>query len=248
MALSSSDSTVFTVENVCVSYGKKKVLNNISLTVKAGEMFGLIGLNGAGKTSLIKAALGLRPPDSGAIRLMGLDPAAPAARQSLSFLPERFDPPWFLSGMEFLKFSMDLYGRAFDKSRIIDAAKKLALDPEALQRRVQTYSKGMRQKLGLMGALLTGCDLMILDEPMSGLDPLARARVKDLILGCKAEGRTVFLSSHILADMDEICDRVAVLHDGQIGFTGPPADFRAKMGFENLERSFLHFIEKNRAA
>jgi ABC-2 type transport system ATP-binding protein len=89
---------------------------------------------------------------------------------------------------------------------------------------------------------------MILAEPMSGLDPLARARVKDLILGCKAEGRTVFLSSHILADMDEICDRVAVLHDGQIGFTGPPADFRAKMGFENLERSFLHFIEKNRAA
>jgi ABC-2 type transport system ATP-binding protein len=106
----------------------------------------------------------------------------------------------------------------------------------------------MRQKLGLMGAMLTGCDLMILDEPMSGLDPLARARVKDLILRCRDEGRTVFLSSHILADMDEICDRVAILHGGRIGFTGPPSDFRAQMGSDNLERAFLHFIEQKDAA
>ena len=248
--MNNSDQTdaIFTVENVDVAYGTHQVLKQVSFSVKPGEMFGLIGLNGAGKTSLIKAALGLRPPDSGAIRLLGRDPADPAARQALSFLPERFDPPWFLSGMEFLKFSMDLYSRPFDPARMIEAARALALDPAALSRRVETYSKGMRQKLGLMGALLTGCDLMILDEPMSGLDPLARARVKDLILCCRDEGRTVFLSSHILADMDEICDRVAVLHDGRIGFTGPPADFRASMGYDNLERAFLHFIEQKVAA
>lgn len=239
---------IFSVEGVNVAYGAAQVLKNISLTVRAGEMFGLIGLNGAGKTTLIKAALGLRPPDSGKILLFGRDPADPEARKRLSFLPERFEPPWFLSGMEFLQFSMNLYGRDFDETEMTRSAERLALDPSALGRRVQTFSKGMRQKLGLMAAVLTGCDLMILDEPMSGLDPLARARVKDLILECKVQGRTVFLSSHILADMDEICDRVAIMHEGVIGFTGTPAAFKTMMACDNLERSFLHFIEKKAAA
>ncbi len=236
------------IQNVSLSYGKTKVLNNVSLEVNAGETFGLIGLNGAGKTSMIKTILGLRPLQDGVIEIFGAQPGHKHARENLAFLPERFEPAWFLTGMEFLKFSLKLYKRPFDKAAMMQAAEKVALDPAALKRRVQTYSKGMRQKLGLMGTLLTGCDLMILDEPMSGLDPLARTLAKEMILECKGRGQAVFLSSHILADMDEICDRVAVLHDGVIRFTGTPAKLKETTNCEHLERAFLHFIEKKVAA
>jgi ABC-2 type transport system ATP-binding protein len=236
------------IENVSLFYGRTQVLNNISLKINAGETFGLIGLNGAGKTSLIKTILNLRPLQAGSIRIFGLTPDNKSARNRLAFLPERFDPAWFLTGMEFMKFSLQLYKCPFNENEVVQAANKVALDPAALKGRVQTYSKGMRQKLGLMGTVLTGCDLMILDEPMSGLDPLARTLVKDMIIACKAKGQTVFLSSHILADMDEICDRVAVLHDGIIRFTGTPAKLKQLTNSENLERSFLHFIEKKSAA
>ena len=243
-----ASSEILDIGNVTASYGKTTVLNNISLKINAGETFGLIGLNGAGKTTLIKTILNLRPLQAGSIKIFGVTPDNKNARNRLAFLPERFDPAWFLTGMEFMKFSLQLYKRSFNKDEVIQAAEKVALDPAALKRRVQTYSKGMRQKLGLMGTVLTGCDLMILDEPMSGLDPLARTLVKDMILACKARGQTVFLSSHILADMDEICDRVAVLHDGVIKFTGTPANLKQLTNSENLERSFLHFVEKRSAA
>ncbi len=241
-------SEILGIQNVGLSYGRTKVLHNITLKINAGETFGLIGLNGAGKTSLIKTILGLRPLQEGVIEIFGAPPAHRSIRERLAFLPERFEPAWFLTGMEFLKFSLSLYGRPFDPDEMTKAAESVALDTAALKRRVQTYSKGMRQKLGLIGTLLTGCDLMILDEPMSGLDPLARSLTKDMILACKGRGQTVLLSSHILADMDEICDRVAVLHDGVIKFTGTPAKLKQFTNSENLERSFLHFIEKRSAA
>lgn len=122
------------------------------------------------------------------------------------------------------------------------------MDTEALKRRVQTYSKGMRQKLGLLATILTGCDLLILDEPMSGLDPVARALVKNLLLETKAKGCTIFLSSHILADMDEICDRVAVMNECSVRFVGTPKEFKVRSGDQSLERAFLHFVEQKRVA
>jgi ABC-2 type transport system ATP-binding protein len=239
---------ILSIKGVSVSYGKLQALKDVSLDIRAGETFGLIGLNGAGKTSMIKAILGLRPANEGEVSIFGRPPADKKARERLAFLPERFEPAWFLTGMEFLRFSLELYGRAFDKDEILARAQSVALDAGALNRRVQTYSKGMRQKLGLIGTVLTGCDLMILDEPMSGLDPLARTLVKDMIMGCKAKGQTVFLSSHILADLDEICDRVAVIHEGILRFTGTPAELKRLTGSENLERSFLHFISLKQAA
>ena len=124
----------------------------------------------------------------------------------------------------------------------------MALDADVLKRRVQTYSKGMRQKLGLLGTTLTGCSLLILDEPMSGLDPMARSHVKDMLAEAQTKERTIFLSSHILADMDEICDRVAVLHNNTIMFVGTPSELKKKTMSKNLERAFLHFIEKKDAA
>lgn len=237
------------IEKVSVSYDSvNDVIADISIQTMPGEFFGLIGLNGAGKTTLIKSVLGLRAQRVGDIEIFGKPCTDAQSKQNLAYLPERFDPPWFLTGIEFLRFSLKLYNQKVDDSVFYDYAERLALDKSALKRRVQTYSKGMRQKLGLLATVLTNCKLLILDEPMSGLDPRARTLVKDMLMGIKKDGRTIFLSSHILADMDEICDNVAVLHDGSIQFTGKPADLKKQTSCENLERAFLHFIEKPQAA
>lgn len=236
------------IEGVHVLYDSVKAVDDINLTVNKGEFFGLIGLNGAGKTTLIKTILDLRKQDEGDIKIFGKDVDDKRVKDRLAFLPERFEPSWFLSGMEFLKFSASLYNHPLSEEECIAGAKRVELDPDALKRRVHTYSKGMRQKLGLLGTILTGCDLLILDEPMSGLDPIARAHVKQLLLETRERGVTIFLSSHILADMDEICDRVAVLYDKKILFVGAPSEFKAQNNSETLERAFLQFIEQRLAA
>lgn len=241
-------SSALSLNNVEVAYGKTRVIHGITLDIAEGETFGLIGLNGAGKTTLIKSILGLREVNAGEIHVFGKERMQAESRNRYAYLPERFDPPWFLSGIEFIRFSMDLYKVKFEDGLARRAAERLALDPAALDRRVQTYSKGMRQKLGLMATVLTGCGLFILDEPMSGLDPRARAAVKDLLLETKAQGKTIFLSSHILADMDEICDRVGVLHEGRLRYLGPPAGLRTQTGTDHLERAFLKLIEVPQAA
>lgn len=241
---------VLEVVNVSAGYvkGKPPVISGINLNVQQGEFFGLVGLNGVGKTTLIKSIVTLRRQDSGDIWILGEDCQQPESKKHIAYLPERFDPPWFLSGIEFIKFSMKLYGQAYDQEKVYNYADQLALDRDALKRKVQTYSKGMRQKLGLMATVLTNCSLLILDEPMSGLDPLARSRVKDMLVDIRKDNRTVFLSSHILSDMDEICDRITILHGGGLQFTGKPAELKDLTKSENLERAFLQHIEKCKAA
>lgn len=231
------------VRGVAVDYGLGPVISDVSFEVKAGEVFGLIGLNGAGKTSLIKCMLGLREQNAGEISVFGQAPQSPAARHAFAYLPERFEPAWFLKGIEFLRFSLKLYGRKPDDEAFVKSAESLKLDPAALRRKVQGYSKGMRQKLGLLGTLMTGASLFILDEPMSGLDPVARLLVKERLMAEKKRGHTIFLSSHILADMDEICDRVAVIHGGRLCFCGTPADLKKQAKADSLERAFLKLIE-----
>ena len=231
------------LKNISVAYTDVPVIEEINLDVRPGEIFGLMGLNGAGKTTMIKAVLGLRQQSSGNISIYGQDKTSSLSKTRLAYLPEKFEPPWFLTGMEFMKFSLSLYKRPFDREEITEAAYKLALDTKALDRRMHTYSKGMRQKLGLMGTLLTGCSLFILDEPMSGLDPKARALVKRMIMDMRSRERTIFLSSHILADMDEICDRVAILHDGKIRYLGTPDELKRRTNKGYLEQAYLEFIE-----
>lgn len=251
--MSSLDSTlspILEIQDVSAGYtkGKPPVISGINLAVVQGEFFGLVGLNGVGKTTLIKSIVTLRRQTSGSIKVYGQDCHEPSSKRHMAYLPERFDPPWFLSGIEFIKFSMKLYGQDFDLEKAYEYADRLALDRAALVRKVQTYSKGMRQKLGLMATVLTNCNLLILDEPMSGLDPLARTRVKDMLVEIRKDNRTVFLSSHILADMDEICDRITILHDGALQFTGKPSELKELTHSENLERAFLQHIEKCKVA
>ncbi len=238
-----SQKVSLSIKNVSVTYTDKPVIDNINLDIYSGEIFGLMGLNGAGKTTLIKTILGLREQNSGDILIHDKDKSDPGSKGSLAYLPEKFEPPWFLTGIEFMKFSLQLYNRSFDKGRVIDAANKLSLDIDALDRKMNTYSKGMRQKLGLMGTLLTDCSLLILDEPMSGLDPRARALVKKMINDIKHKDKTIFLSSHILADMDEICNRVAVLHNQKVRYIGTPRELKQITNTNNLEQAYLEFIE-----
>jgi ABC-2 type transport system ATP-binding protein len=229
--------------NISVSYGIAPIVNDISYGVRKGETFGLMGLNGSGKTTLIKTILGLREQDGGEVSVFERGNTDRKSKKDMAYLPERFEPPWFLTGIEFIRFSLSLYGRSIDKEVIEESASSLALDPAFLYKRVQTYSKGMRQKLGIMATLLSDCSLLILDEPMSGLDPRARVYVKQALQKVKEEGRTIFLSSHILADMDEICDRVGILHGGEIIFEGTSEELRKLTGMDSLEHSFLHMIE-----
>ncbi len=242
-----SESSIL-VKGVSVAYGGRRVVANINLDVRHGEVFGLMGLNGSGKTTMIKTVLGLRSQDSGEIYVLGADRLSSKSKSRLSYLPEKFEPPWFLSGMEFLRFSLQLYNKEFDRNKVLEMACRLALDTKALDRRVNTYSKGMRQKLGLMGTMLTGCSLFILDEPMSGLDPMARFNVKKMLVDMKNGERTIFLSSHVLADMDEICDRVALLHNGKICYTGTPCELKRQTDSDSLEQAFLEMIEINQTA
>lgn len=231
------------IKNVAADYGHGSVIENITFDILTGETFGLIGLNGVGKTTLIKIILGLLEASKGSIEVFGKKTLDPESKKKIAYLPEKFEPPAFLSGLEFVKFSLDLYKRPFKEKAVMEAADRVSLARPSLKRRVNTYSKGMRQKTGLIGTWMTECPLLILDEPMSGLDPRARVLVKDEIVACRNRGMTVFLSSHILADMDEICDRIAVIHDGRLQFVGTPEELRQKTGQEYLERAFLKSIE-----
>ena len=247
-----SKNRVIDFQDIKISYmPQAPVVSGVTLQVNAGECFGLAGLNGAGKTTLIKVMLGLRDADEGHASVFGGDFKAPQICRRVAYLPERFEPPWFLSGLEFIKFSLKLYSRPWDQTYIFAQAQQLGLMPEVLKRRTHTYSKGMRQKLGLLATMTTGCDLLVLDEPMSGLDPLARVQVKNLITRLNKQGVTVFFSSHILSDMQEICSRMAVLDGGRIRVTGTPDSLIKTAGADNLESAFLHYVgevEKDKAA
>ncbi|MQA41796.1 ABC transporter ATP-binding protein [Rugamonas aquatica] len=229
-------------QQVVKRYGQASVLQGVDLELQAGECFGLVGVNGAGKTSLIKCLLDFCALDGGAIEIFGQPHDRPASRQPLGFLPERFTPPYYLTGADFIRYLLSLQGLAYDPAAVAAMLEALDLAPDALRRTVRHYSKGMTQKLGLAACLLARKPLYVLDEPMSGLDPKARALLKQQLRQLHAGGSTMFLTSHMLADVDELCDRMAILHEGRIRFTGSPAECRSHYGADSLEQAFLACI------
>lgn len=226
--------TLLYVQDLDLSHEKKAIAQNINFSVKSGEIFGLIGLNGEGKTTLIKTILGLRKPDSGSVELN--------KKNDISYLPEKFEPPAFLTGRQFIKFSLKLYGIALSDEKIDEQANNLSFDINFLDRDVAKYSKGMKQKIGLIAAILCKRDLTILDEPMSGLDPKARHEVKNMIEYVRSDGRSIFFSSHILSDVTQLCDRIAILHNKNFVFTGNSEDFLKKGKSIDPEQAFLNLI------
>ncbi|MFI5314927.1 MAG: ABC transporter ATP-binding protein [Myxococcota bacterium] len=194
-----------------------EAVKNIDLDVKAGEIFGFIGPNGAGKTTTIKVLTGLVLPTSGQAWVREIPVSDPASRARLGFLPEGTFFHDYLSAREFLDFHGALLGISKDvrRERIPRLLERVGLSGAA-DRQIRRYSKGMRQRAGLAQALIGDPEIVILDEPMSGLDPLGRKDVRDLILSLRDEGKTVFFSSHILEDAEVICDQVAIILSGKI--------------------------------
>jgi ABC-2 type transport system ATP-binding protein len=235
------------IGGLSAGYGKKTVIHNIEFSVETGEIFGLIGLNGAGKSTLIKAILGLGKAQ-GRAEIFGVPYGPAASRAQLAYLPEKFQPSPLLKGWEFLSLTLAYYNRPLNRETALTLCRGLDLDTAALDHSGRTYSKGMGQKLGLLATLLIGLPFLVLDEPMSGLDPQARIMLKDRLLEYKTAGNTIFLSSHILADIEEICDRIAVMHAGQIVFLGSPRELMARAASANLERAFLSAIQSHEAA
>ena len=199
-------------------WGRKlRALDGVDLEVRRGEVFGLLGANGAGKTTLVKVLLGLARPTAGEARVRGRDPRHAEARARIGYLPEGHRFPGYLSGEATLR----LFGRlAGVPERTIEARTRELLELVGLadraRDRVARYSKGMTQRLGLASALLDEPDVLFLDEPTDGVDPVGRRQIRDILLATRASGTTVFINSHLLSEVERTCDRVAILHHGRV--------------------------------
>ena len=237
------------IENLRVEYSSrdlgestKVAVNGLTLRVGQGEVFGFLGPNGAGKTSTMNVLLGFVPPTSGTARIFGVDVREPIARQRIGYLPEQTYYYKFLTAEELLRFYAGIFGIPKPETEArIDAVLKLVELDHARKRQIKTYSKGMQQRVGLAQALINNPDLLILDEPTSGLDPIGRMQDREIIQRLKGEGKTVFFSSHELGEVETVCDRVAILHQGELKTEGRVSDL-LKEHSANLEQIFLKLI------
>src|SRR3954465_12334304 len=200
-------------------WGRDKVraLDNLDLTIHRGEVFGLLGPNGSGKSTTIKLLLGLIFPSRGTAQVLGKPAGDTGVNEKIGFLPEESYLYRFLNGEEILKF----YGKLFKidrktlNKRVPELLDTVGLDAKSRKRKLREYSKGMARRIGLAQALINNPDLILLDEPTTGLDPIGTREMKDLILSLKAQGKTVLLCSHLLADVQDVCDRITILFKGK---------------------------------
>ena len=231
------------------AFGTRVALHDLTLTVQPGEVFGFLGPNGAGKTTAMKILLGLVRPSGGQALVFGRPPAEPAARRRVGYLPEHFRFQEWATGAELLDFHGRLAG--------LGAGERAERIPELLERvglagrggeRVRRYSKGMTQRLGLALALLHRPDLVLLDEPTSALDPMGRREVRELVRELAAAGVTVFINSHLLTEVEAVCDRVAIVSQGRVVASGPLDDLAGAVAqlrvlLDRVDRAVLALLE-----
>lgn len=218
-------------------------VDKLSLQVEKGQVFGFIGLNGAGKTTTIKIIVGLLFPDNGQTKWRGKDSTTVDSKKKFGFMPEQPQFYMHLSALEILNYVGELNEIDPEKTTKISEKliKKVGLSGDE-KTQVKNFSKGMRQRLGFAVSLVNDPELLILDEPLDGLDPIGRAEFKKLILEQKKAGKTIFLSSHILSDINEICDKIAVIDKGKLKFTGTPQELTKNK--TSLEDAFINLISK----
>ena len=226
----------------------RPVLRNVDLDVSTGSIVALVGANGAGKSTLIKALLDIGGLDAGSVHIDGHPHTDRRARSRLAYLPERFQPPYYLRGREFLAYMLALYGKRAADAPIDTMCAALGLSPAALGQPVQSYSKGMSQMLGLAACLLAERPLLVLDEPMSGLDPVARMRLRDVLRERHAAGTTILFTTHLLADAEMLADRVAMLHAGEIRAVGTSAAICEQFNVASLDEAFAACLQTAPAA
>jgi len=240
--------------NVSKTYAKelgqraKTALRGVSFALAGGETLGLVGANGAGKSTSIKLLLDFIRPDAGEISLLGSSPKDPAVRRRIGYLPETANFPPNLNVLDMLRFT----GRTCQLSRAAIAAggekwlHRLGLWADR-QRPLRDYSKGMQQRANFAIALLSEPELLILDEPMSGLDPIGRAEMLTLIGEIKGQGRSILFCSHILEDVDRLADRVLVLHQSRKLFEGTPRELSARQGEADFTGAYLSLVRSQEA-
>ena len=240
-------SAVLELDRVSYSIAGRQILRDLDLEVAEGQAFAIAGVNGAGKSTLIKLALDLiRPSPGSAIRLFGRDNRERENRRRLAYLPEKFAVRRHVSGRQYLDFVTAVFGANGSRPALDALAERLDFPAARLDDRVGEYSKGMVQKLGLLSCFMLERPLLILDEPLSGLDPRARYCVKQVMRDEKSAGRTIVYSTHMLADAEELCDQFAILHDGELRYRGSPARCIADFGANSLEQAYMHCISTSR--
>ncbi|MDD4236965.1 MAG: ABC transporter ATP-binding protein [Desulfotomaculaceae bacterium] len=212
---------ILETNNLTKMYGSKTGCSDICLAINKGQIFGFLGPNGAGKSTLVKMLVGLLFPTSGSALVLGQPLGDLEARRKTGFLPENFRYQEWLTGEELLSFHASLYKMAGEEKRrrIPAVLGQVGLGSKGKQK-IGSYSKGMQQRLGLACALLPDPDLVFLDEPTSALDPLGRREVREIMLDLRSRGKTVFLNSHLLSEVEMICDRVAIIKQGRIVASG----------------------------
>lgn len=209
------------ITNLRKAYGRHVALHDLNLTVESGEVFGFLGPNGAGKTTTVKVLLGLVRPTSGQARIFGISADDPEARRLVGYLPENFRFQDWLTGVELLELHADLADlSSADRGRRIPEALRLVGLADRGGDRLRTYSKGMLQRIGLAQAIVHNPRLVLLDEPTSALDPIGRRDVRDMVRALSARGITVFLNSHLLSEVEMVCQRVAIIDRGRVVRSG----------------------------
>lgn len=237
---------IIQIKDISKSYGMDFSLKDINLNVQKGKVFSLLGPNGAGKTTLVKLMLNLMHSDSGTIEINGLNVNDKNSRMGVAFIPEKFSFFPFYTARGVLEF--------FGKMKGIEGAELTAQVNNALEelqisdlasRKLSKMSKGQMQRVGLASILIGNNDLIVLDEPFSGLDPIGIRDLKDIIKKMKAQGKTMFINSHILLEMEQICDDIAILNKGQLLFAGSVASILEKE--KSLEDFFYATVNQGRA-
>ena len=233
------------IKNIFVNNGEKAVLDNVSVNIHQGETFCLVGGNGAGKTTLLKSILDFTFLKTGHISILGVDHQQAHSRDPLAFLPEQFSPPAYLTGQQFLQTMAHFYQASHDTTALSqEIADSIDFDRTALKRSVQHYSKGMRQKLGLISIFNSKKKLLLLDEPLSGLDPKARILINRQLQSLKLSGTTTLMCTHMLNDVELLCDRIGILHNGAFRFIGTPQACCSQYNASSLEEAYLNCLNE----
>ena len=240
--------SVVEIRGVSRRFGDVMAVDNLTLSLGTGEIMGFLGANGAGKTTTIKMLLGLIRPSSGTVSVLGGDPSDAKVRAKLGYMPEIAYYYPYLNARELLAFYGGLCGmdRKTIRARTDELLATVGL-AGAAKRPLKTYSKGMLQRAGIAQALLHDPDLLVLDEPFTGLDPLARIHFRELMHRLREQGKSIFFSSHELGETELLCDKVAIMKAGRAVYQGPVRQL-AGDGEKNLERIFLDVLSKGGAA
>jgi len=231
------------ISNLTKEYGDVKVVDSLSLEVKKGNIFGFLGPNGAGKTTTIKMIVGLAQRSSGEISINGKELESLGSREKIGYMPE--DPYFYeqLTAVELLQYMAELFKNRDKITKLahIEEILELVGLKDVAKKKVGAFSKGMKQRLGLAQAIINNPDYLFLDEPLDGLDPIGRLEFKDIFLKLKKRGKTIFFNSHVLSDVEEICDEIGIINNGILVYAGPVKPFCQN---EPLEKRFVEIINE----